>query len=471
MTSKPNVLVFFTDQQRWDSSGLHGNPLDLMPNFDRVATAGTHLYNAYSPQPVCGPCRSCFQTGMYATTSGCVNNWSAHIGEHKTLAHFFKDAGYETGYIGKWHLARGRQGAVEEELRGGYDYWLASNVLEFTSNAYDTCLYNNNNEEVKLPGYRVDAMADATIRYIDEKVKEDKPFFLFTSYIEPHHQNHRDDYPAPDGYEERYRNKWVPPDLAALGGSTQQHIAGYYGMIKRLDEAFGRVMDSLKSLGQLENTIVLFTTDHGNHFKTRNSEYKRSCHDASTRLPSMITGPGFTGKGQKREMVSLIDFPPTLLDACGIEVPDQMQGRSLVPLLKGQADDWDQSVFIQISESHIGRSVRTPRWKYAMIAKEGLENEETESATEYIDAFLYDLESDPYELVNLVDLDSHVEILGKLREIMHRKMAEAGEAPSVIHPIQELRNGGQRIVVPNELETLDNCIDSPHRNGKINVGC
>src|SRR5262249_52315102 len=150
---------------------------------------------------------------------------------------------------------------VPKEDRGGYDYWLASNVLEFTSDAYDTNMYDGEGRKVHLPGYRVDAQTDAVIRYIDQH--KDKPFFLFTSYIEPHFQNHTDDYPAPDGYRERYSGRWIPPDLAALDGSTHQHIAGYYGMVKRLDEALGRVQDALKSLGLERDTVVLFTSDHG----------------------------------------------------------------------------------------------------------------------------------------------------------------------------------------------------------------
>merc|ERR1712000_510738 len=123
-------------------------------------------------------------------------------------------------------------------------------------------------------------------------------FFLFLSYLEPHHQNHLDDYPPPDGYRERYTAKWIPPDLAALGGSTHQHLAGYYGMVKRLDEAFGRLLDTLKSLGLAENTIVLFTSDHACHFKTRNSEYKRACHDSAVRVPTAFQGGRFVGGGE-----------------------------------------------------------------------------------------------------------------------------------------------------------------------------
>ncbi|MEM6285473.1 MAG: sulfatase-like hydrolase/transferase, partial [Chloroflexota bacterium] len=355
--AKPNVIVFFTDQQRWDTTGVHGNPLNLTPNFDRMAKQGTHFATTITPQPVCGPCRSIMQTGMYATENGCYRNLIPLDTSHRTLAHYFNDAGYETGYIGKWHLGSGdSHGPVREEERGGYKYWLAANLLEFVSDAYDTRLYDNDNNEHRLPGYRVDAQTDAAIRYIDSV--KDNPFFLFLSYLEPHHQNHTDAYPAPDGYEDNYRAMWTPPDLTALGGSAQMHLPGYYGMVKRLDEALGRLLDALKSMDILENTVVLFTSDHGNHFKTRNVEYKRSCHESSVHVPMAVVGPGFDGGGEVRQPVSLVDIPPTLMELAGVEKPAQMHGDSLLPLVNRSGDRADD-VFIQISESQVGRALRT----------------------------------------------------------------------------------------------------------------
>ncbi|MEJ7838916.1 MAG: sulfatase-like hydrolase/transferase, partial [Thermomicrobiales bacterium] len=351
-TGSPNVVVFFTDQQRWDSTGLHGNPLDLTPNLDRIGHEGTHVANSFTCQPVCGPARSSLQTGQYATTTGSFRNGIPLAKGTPTLATRFRDAGYQTGYIGKWHLAD--QEPVPADQRGDYDYWRAANVLEFSSDAYNFRVFDNDDEPFEKPGYRVDAQTDAAIEYIDQH--RDEPFFLFCSYIEPHHRNRLDDYPAPDGYRERYENAWTPPDLAELGGSSQRQLPGYWGCIKRLDEAFGRLMDALKSLDLIENTIVLFTSDHGCHFKTRNPEYKRSCHEASIRVPTVLTGPGFNGGGRIPELVSLVDLPPTLLDAAGIDVPDSMQGRSILPLLNGRGgEEWPKEVFVQISESQIGR--------------------------------------------------------------------------------------------------------------------
>src|SRR5208282_2879846 len=124
------------------------------------------------------------------------------------------------------------------------------------------------------------------------------------SFIEPHHRNRLDDYPAPVGYAARYAGRWIPPDLAALGGSSHRDLGGYLGMIRRLDEALGRLRDALRSLDAFDDTIILFTSDHGCHFKTRNSEYKRSPHESSIRIPMAFGGPGFEGGGQLPELIS-----------------------------------------------------------------------------------------------------------------------------------------------------------------------
>jgi arylsulfatase A-like enzyme len=430
MNTPPNVIVFFTDQQRWDTSSLFGNPHDLTPNFDRLAQSGTHLYHMLTPQPVCGPARAVMQTGQYASTNGCVTNGIPLKPESKTLAHYFNEAEYKTGYIGKWHLAKGRA-AVPEEDRGGYQYWLGAGALEMTSHPYDTIVYNNDNEEVLLPGYRVDALTDAAIRYIDDN--KQNPFYLFLSFLEPHQQNDADDFPAPEGYREKYLNSWMPPDLQALTGNAPANIAGYYGMVKRLDEAFGRLMDCLTSLGLRENTIVLFTSDHGCHFRTRRGEYKRTCHESAVRVPGMLCGGPFEGGGQIRQQVSLVDVAPTLLDAAGIGVPDDMQGKSILPLLNNRRAPWRDAALIQISESCMGRAVRTERWKYAVTAFD-VNPKDAPVSPVYQEEFLYDLEHDHYELRNLIDDEKYADVRAGLRQKLTELMIEAGEAAPVIAP-------------------------------------
>ncbi len=234
-----------------------------------------------------------------------------------------------------------------------------------------------------------------------------------------------------------------------MGGSAGQHLGGYYGMVKRLDEAFGRVMDALKSLGLEENTIVLFTSDHGCHFKTRNEEYKRSCHETSIRVPTLLAGGPFRSGRCVEQLVSLVDLPPTLLDACGIEIPDSMQGRSILPLLRGDTEGWPEEVFVQISEAQIGRAVRTRRWKYSVRAQPE-DCGEDGSASVYHEEFLYDLKHDPYELRNLIDRRSHSEVRRIMRERLLGRMRRAGEAqPRIVE--HEVRGSGQASVRPEEV--------------------
>ena len=456
---RPNVVVLLTDQQRHDSLGLLGNPLDLTPNFDRLARQNTFAPVAVSTNPVCGPCRACLQTGTYATTNGVWRN-GRHLPRHEDLPNLgtlFKEAGYATGYVGKWHLAPDQ--AVRAEDRGGYDFWLAGNATEADSDAYQTVLHDNDRNPVFLPGYRVDATVDAGVRFISEKA--DGPFFLFISLLEPHFQNPTDDYPAPHGYEERYQGRWTPPDLACLpthgsdaeesivGGNAQRSLGGYWGMCKRIDEAYGRLHDALHSLGIADDTVLAFTSDHGCHFKTRNGEYKRSCHESSVRVPFSLVGGPFAGGGEVPGLVSLVDLAPTLLDACGLGVPDTMQGRPLLPVVRRAAPPSDDA-FVQVSEAHYGRAVRSRRWKYAVLAEDNEAAKRTGAADAYREAFLYDLHADPYELCNLVEFDSHAIVRDAMRARLLGHMRRVGEATPAVLPPLKARGGGQRRVTPAE---------------------
>ena len=452
MRKKPNVIVFLTDQQRWDTMGIYGNPLDLTPNLDRMAREGTHCFNAFTCQPVCAPARAVLQTGKYATNTGVFRNGIILGNEHKTLAWYFSEGGYATGYIGKWHLSD-REPAPESD-QGGYDFWLAANALEHTSGPYSTVVYDKKGNEVFLPGYRVDALTDAAIRYVNDRYanNSEKPFFLFVSYLEPHHQNDVDDYPPPNGYREKYTGRWIPPDLsvqinaATNHNSAIQHLGGYFGMVKRLDEALGRLTDALISMKLLDDTIILFTTDHGCHFKTRNSEYKRSCHESSVRIPMVLSGPGFDGGGCVKDMVSLVDMPPTLLDAAGLEIPAGMEGRSI---LDGR-ENWPDDVFIQISESQVGRAIRTKRWKYGVTAPAAHPINDSASSV-YNEEYLYDLRHDPHEQCNLTGFASHLEVSKKMRLRLLSHIQKVEGKSAIINPAAVIPSG-QRKVLPEEAE-------------------
>jgi len=435
--NRPNILFFFTDQQRWDTCGCYGQALPVTPNLDRMAQEGVRFERAFTCQPVCGPARSCLQTGKWATEVGCFRNDIALPTNERTIAHSFTEAGYEVGYIGKWHLASTgenhnfRRRAVPPERRGGYrDHWVASDVLEFTSHGYDGYLFDAEGNRRDWTGYRVDGVTDFALEYLRTRDGR-RPFFLFLSYIEPHHQNDHKRFEGPIGSKERWKDYEVPGDLVGTQGDWRENYPDYLGCCASLDHNLGRIREELARLGMGDNTLILFTSDHGSHFCTRNSEYKRSCHDSCLRVPMVACGPGFAGGLVIDDLVSLIDVPPTLLAAGGIETPSTMRGRPLQGLVDGTATDWPQEVFAQISESQVGRCLRTKRWKYSVSAPDRRGWRDMDSDT-YVEEYLYDLDADPHERNNLVSDPSLTAIRAELAETLVRRMVEAGEKEPTI---------------------------------------
>ena len=446
---KPNIIVMFSDQQRWDTLGCYGQKLPVSPNLDKMADEGVKFDLAFTCQPVCGPVRACLQTGKYATEVGCYTNHRHLPLNADTLARRMKDAGYKTGYIGKWHLASGpneydkdcnpdyRIFPVPEEYRGGYEYWLAADALEATSHSYDGHMFDNDNNTRKFPlhRYRADAHTDWVLEYLEEQSKDD-PFFLFVSYIEPHHQNDHECYEGPKGSKEYWANYEIPGDLAGLPGDWVENFPDYLGCCNALDNAVGRVNEKLKELSLDDNTLVIYTSDHGTHFRTRNREYKRSCHDGCLRVPMILNGPGFKGGITNENLVSLIDLPKTILTAAEAEIPEDWQGIALQDNIG--KENLRDAVFAQISEDHVGRAVRTKKWKYEIWLPFDMMPElwDTSKSPDdvYHERFLYDLENDPYEKNNLISDPDYSEIRAELAEILKSKMAEAKENPPTIIP-------------------------------------
>lgn len=436
---KPNIIFYFADQQRWDTCGCYGQELDVTPNLDKLAKEGTLFQNAFTCQPVCGPARACLQTGKYATEVGCFVNGIELPLDEKPLAAYFNENGYETAYVGKWHLAsnkaknlRYQVTAIPEAYRGGYkDYWMAADVLEATSHGYNGFVFDKDCKKHEFIGYRADAINNYAIDYLHQKTS-DKPFFMFISQIEPHHQNDHGIFEGPDGSKEKFKDYKVPGDLVGTGGDWKVNYPDYLGQCNSLDYNVGKLVDTLKDQGLWDNTIIFYTSDHGSHFCTRNSEYKRSCHDGCTHVPMIAHGGAFTTGKAVDELVSLINIPATLLDCAGIEIPECYQGNSMKKLVDGTAENWDTDVFMQISESHIGRAVRTKDWKYSVRA---LEEPHTVSCSDtYYEDYLYDLNADPHERNNLICDAKYNDIKKEMQEILKRRMNQAKEEPITILP-------------------------------------
>ena len=452
---RPNIIVFFTDQQRWDTCGCYrttpiahdgqGRPLDITPNIGRMAADGTLFRHAFTPQPVCGPARAVMQTGLYASETGCFTNAVALPLDADTIAKRLRASGYEAGYIGKWHLASTlanrlphcpgrvatnfRDRPVPPEYRGGYDdFWIASDSLEHTSHGYDGRMYDGDGNRIEMEGvYRSDWMTDLAVDYLRTRSGE-KPFLLFLSFIEPHQQNDRHTYEGPAGSKQHWANHETPGDLVGTGGDWRSHYPDYLGCVHALDQGLGRIRQTLGDLGLADDTILLFTSDHACHFRTRNREYKRSCHENSIRIPLVACGPGFDGGGVRDELVSLIDVAPTVCTAAGLEPTPAMRGRPLQELAAGKADGWRDDVYVEISEHEMARALRTRRWKYAVhvLGDEGWDRPWAERWTE---THLYDLEADPHERNNLVADAGLAGVRDELRARLLRHMhAVTGEA-------------------------------------------
>lgn len=450
MPQRPNILFILSDQQRWDTVGCYGaSPVEgsITPNLDRLAAEGVRFKHAFTCQPLCGPARSCLQSGVYATETGCFTNNRALPEGQVTVAKLLAAAGYETAYVGKWHLAADQQhreyrtGPIPPARRGGYrDYWVASDTLEYTSHGYEGYFHDGEGRRIDWEGYRVDRTTDFAVDYLRQYGVRggSKPFLLFLSYLEPHQQNDLNRYVGPMGSKQRFAGFRPPPDLAHQSlpeGDWRPQYPDYLGCCASIDENVGRLRRELEQLGLLDNTLIVYTSDHGCHFRTRNSEYKRSCHDGSIRVPLIVRGPGFRGGGAPDELVSLIDVPATVVAAAGVAVPAHFRGRALQPLGAWETDDWPQEVFIQISESEVGRAIRTRRWKYAVAAPvPGSNPLEDAGSDRYVEAYLYDLQQDPCELRNLAGDAKYRKARAELAAILKRRMREAGEAEPVLDP-------------------------------------
>lgn len=444
--SKQNIVVFLSDQQRYDTLGVNGQPLDITPNIDAVAKEGVNFTNCFTCQPVCGPARSCLQTGLYPTQTGCYTNRIPLPLNQKTIAVYMREAGYNVAYVGKWHLASDkgendyRTIAVPMERRGGYnDYWMVADMLEFTSHGYGGFVYDKYGNKVEFSGYRCDCLTDYAINYINY-YNDDKPFFLFISHIEPHHQNDHFNYEGPEGSKEKYKNFVPPADLEKGKGDWEEFYPDYLGCCNSLDYNFGRVVNALKARGFYDNTTIVYTSDHGNHFRTLASEknpnggtddYKRNSFENTIHIPLVIKGKGFEGGKTEDKLVSLIDIPKTLMTVAGCDIGDDIQGDALQDIFDNPK--WKDDVYIQISESFLGRAVRTDRYKYTIHAPHKHPWNDMLSDV-YEEKYLFDLKNDPLEKNNLVDDPAYATIREDLKKRLEAYAKKAGEGEFEIVP-------------------------------------
>jgi arylsulfatase A-like enzyme len=437
--TKPNIIVIISDQFRGDCIGAMGlNPMGLTPNLDQMAAEGVLFRSAFCNQPVCAPARASMFTGQYPSKHGVWRNSFGLSPDAVTLAGTLNRAGYSSNYIGQWHLmpAAGRteeevRGWVPPQFRGGFNgLWEASNELEFTTHAYEGEMYDNEGKPIAFSDqYRTEFMTDRAKRFLRSAKG---PFFLTISYLEVHHQNDKDTFDPPKDFKDRYPNPFIPPDLRPLPGSWPSQLSDYFACVAKMDETVGEIRKTLRETGLDKNTIIVFLSDHGCHFKTRNTEYKRSPHDSSIHIPLVICGPGFNRSMQISELVSQVDLMPTLLEAAGVAIPASVQGRSFLPLLDRTTGNWRNEVYFEMTEFVTGRGLRTPQYTYAAAAPKTPGWNAVPSADRYVEYIHYDIYADPFQHVNLAGRATHKISAEQLRARLLARIREASGATPAI---------------------------------------
>lgn len=409
-TRRPNVLVLMPDQWRAQSLGCYGNPDVRTPHLDRLAAEGAKLTNVIANSPVCGPARGVILTGTYASTNGLVANDLRLRSDVPSLASAFATSGYRTAFIGKWHMDGGPRnpGFVPEERRHGFQYWAAN---ECSHKPYGNTYFRNTPESITPDKFEPEPWADEAIRFLDSH-EQKQPFFLFVSTGAPH-----DPYIAPGKYRDLYdaQKLTMRANWTSVKGGTREDIAGFYAEATAVDEQMGRILDALERRGLKDNTIVLFTSDHGNMLGSHGKTLKQKPWEESIRVPGLLRIPGRVRASSVNDAVfSHVDFAPTLLALCGITAPAAMQGRNCAKELLGSRSG-DSAALLQIfgpagnEEGGGWRGLRTERYLYAR--------------TKDAPWLLYDLSRDPFETKNLVAEPQSAGVVKELDARLKQRMA------------------------------------------------
>jgi len=448
--SHPNILFLMTDQHRFDCLGANGNPLIRTPNLDRLAARSANFSRAFVQAPVCVPSRVSFFTGRYPHSHRNRVNYTPCDAREAFLQRLLKDAGYQTGAVGKLHLY---PPTAEHARTTGYDRALLDDGVRFTDQYSDYVRWRNANDpQAKAFHYNDTAPAKNPFRaaidyqftptaWTGAKTREtlrqfassNRPFFLYSSFFKPHAP-----YTVPPPYDSMYDSVDIPlPKTASMeevrklplplqkqilrNGAQFEQMSGdrlqwiyrsYYASVSMVDHEIGLILDELDRLGKTSNTIVIFGTDHGDQLMEHGLVDKNVFFESSVRVPFLCSLPGVINPGRYNELIEMVDLVPTLLDLAALAVPDNVQGRSFVPLVasgRGAYKPRDAAFAENIVPEVItggrlnieykpgegvggilhpdAKMVRTQRWKLNYYPGHGGE--------------LYDLENDPREERNL----------------------------------------------------------------------
>jgi len=417
----PNLVYVLVDQWRAQATGFGGDPNAKTPNLDRLAAESVRFQNAVSVCPVCTPYRAALMTGRYPTTTGMFLNDLYLPDDEFCVAEALKRAGYQTAYIGKWHLdGHGRGSFVPPERRQGFDYWKAA---ECDHNYNHSHYYAGDSPEKRFwEGYDAYAETRDAEQYIREHAAGG-PFALFVSYGVPHFphatapQELRDQYPP-----ESIRLPPNVPDDKAV--KARQEASGYYAHCAAVDRCLGDLLATIDKAGIAERTIVVFTSDHGEMMGSHGCPpcQKQTPWDESTHVPLLVRYPAVHGPNGRAVATPIVtpDLMPTLLGLAGVPIPDTVEGEDLSGLVRGEAEPHDRGVlFMNVSpfaDYHQGkeyRGIRTARYTFVRD----------------LDGpwLLYDNQSDPHQLNNLVNRPECAAVQKDLDERLHALLRKVGD--------------------------------------------
>jgi arylsulfatase A-like enzyme len=428
-TRRPNVLFVVADEWRAEATRFNGDQNVVTPVLDRLAAASISFDNATSGCPVCCPARASIMTGQYPLRNGVFINDVELKPNAPTLAETFAQVGYRTGFIGKWHLYGSPDGnygrrlaPVPPDKRLGFDYWKA---CECTHEYNHSLYYEGNDPTPKYwPGYDAFSQTDDACQFIDSHAKAADPFFLFLSLGPPHFP-----YPtAPEKYRAMYEKREivlrpnVPKDKKA---EAEGILRGYYAHMAALDECFGRLLATLKRQGLSQDTIVVFTSDHGDMMFSQGLTTKLYPWDESVRIPFLLRYPRqFGPKGRRiKAPLNMPDVMPTLLSLAGLKTPDAIQGRDLSPMAKGsRSDDPNAAAFISLPVPI------TEARRYGFAEYRGLRNDDyTYVRSIHGPWLLYDNRKDPFQMHNLCNRPEAAKVQARWEQLLDARLRELND--------------------------------------------
>ncbi len=409
MKRRPNILFVFADQMRAPEL----DPQVSSPHMDRLASEGTRFTRACANCPVCTPSRGTILTGRYPLSHRAVANDLPLPEDEVTIAELLRRAGYRTGYVGKWHL----DGVPRDRFtppgprRHGFDFWAAWNC---SHDYFHGRLFLDGPEPLELEGYEPVGQTDVALRFLAER--DPRPFCLFLSWGPPHapyRQVPAEHLALYDPSKVELRPNVRPTSHPGGSEPNAENIAGYYAHITALDQELGRLLGTLEERGLAEDTIVAFTSDHGDMLWSQGAVKKEQPWEESVRIPLLVRWPGRVPAGKECEaLVSTVDLSPTLLGLTGVEVPEAIEGADLSNVFLGDDEAGPASVFLTepiIVDQGLRqglrewRGVRTARYTYARWA----------DGERWL---LYDNEADPHQMKNLIDSPGHASVRKELEE-------------------------------------------------------